>query len=95
MTMLFEPKDVFRKMEFDKVLELLEKEALTEMSAQEIRELSPQIRFDDIDTRLREVREFKLALEKNERFPIDVYADVRPDLRMLDIIGYTLQAESF
>jgi DNA mismatch repair protein MutS2 len=94
-SMHFEPKDVFRKLEFDKILDLLEKEALTPMAAGELRDLEPSIRFDEIDLRLREVREFKLALEKNDRFPLEAFADVRSDLRMLEIEGYTLQAESF
>jgi hypothetical protein len=34
--MIFEPKDVFRKLEFDKVLDLLEKESLTPMAAEEL-----------------------------------------------------------
>jgi DNA mismatch repair protein MutS2 len=93
--MHFEPKDVYRKLEFDKVLDLLEKEALTPMAAEELRNLEPSIRFDEIDLQLREVREYKMALEKNDRFPLESFNDVRADLRMLEIEGYTLQIESF
>lgn len=94
-TMHFEPKDVYRKLEFDKVIDLLEKEAHTVMAAEELRNLGPSIRFDEIDLQLREVREYKMALEKNDRFPLETFYDVRPDLRMLEIEGYTLQMESF
>ncbi len=93
--MLFEPKDVFRKLEFDKVLDLLEKEALTPMAGEVLRHISPLTDFKTIDLGLREVREFKLALEKNDRFPIEAFPDITPDLKLLDIEGYTLQAESF
>jgi DNA mismatch repair protein MutS2 len=93
--MNFEPKDVAHKLEFDKVLGLLEKEAFTPMAATVLRETSPLGDFKAIDQSLREVREFKLALEKNDRFPIEAFPDIRPDLKMLDIDGYTLQAESF
>jgi DNA mismatch repair protein MutS2 len=93
--MNFEPKDVYHKLEFDKIIDLLGKEALTPMAAEEIRQLAPSIRFDETDLRLREVRDYKLALEKNDRFPLAVFADIRPNLRMLEIDGYTLQAESF
>lgn len=91
----FEPKDVFRKLEFDKVLDLLEKEALTPMAAEELRAIAPSTDFKAIDLQLREVREFKLALENNDRFPLAAFPDIRPALKMLDIEGYTLQAESF
>lgn len=93
--MVFEPKDVFQKLEFDKVRELLEKEAFTPLAAGVLREIQPSIQFAEIDRQLREVREFKLALEKNDRFPLAAYQDIRPDLKLLDIPGYTLQAESF
>ena len=93
--LMFEPRDVFRKLEFDKVLELLEKEAMTPMAVEMLQALTPSTVFNQIDTWLRETREYKLALEKNDRFPLEMYADIRPDLRMLAIAGYTLQASGF
>lgn len=95
MNMIFEPKDVVRKLEFDKVLELLVKEALTPLAAERIQAIAPSTDFNKIDLELRETRDFKLALEKNDRFPLQSFADIRPDLRMLEIDGYTLQTESF
>ncbi len=93
--MHFEPRDVFRKLEFDKVLELLVKEALTPMGAEILAEITPDTSFTRIDLSLREVRDWKLALEKNDRIPFAAFHDVRDDLRMLEIEGYTLQSESF
>jgi DNA mismatch repair protein MutS2 len=93
--MIFEPHDVFKKLEFDKVLDLLEKEAMTPMAAERIRSLAPSTSFPEIDTWLREVREFKLTLEKNDRFPLETYSNILPDLRLLAIAEYTLPAEAF
>lgn len=93
--MNFEPKDVSRKLEFDKILDLLEKEALTHMAAEVLRETAPMTEFDRIDLSLREIREYKLILEKNDRFPLESFPDIRADLKMLEKEGYTLQAESF
>lgn len=93
--MNFEPKDVFRKLEFDKILDLLEKEALTAMAAEELAGISPLTDFKSIDLMLRETREFKLILEKNDRFPVESFPDIRADLKMLEKEGYTLQTESF
>ncbi|MBK9337053.1 MAG: Smr/MutS family protein [Lewinellaceae bacterium] len=93
--MIFEPRDVFNKLEFDKVLDLLEKEAMTPMAAERLRALTPSTSFGQIDTWLRETREFKLTLEKNDRFPLETYSDIRPDLRMLAIAEYTLPVEAF
>jgi len=93
--MIFEPKDVFRKLEFDKVLDLLEKEALTPMAAETLRAIEPLTDFLKIEQSLRETREFKLMLENRDRFPLETFPDIQPDLKMLDIDGFTLQAEAF
>jgi DNA mismatch repair protein MutS2 len=93
--MRFEPKDVVVKLEYDKVVDLLEKETLTDMAAEMARNLMPSADFNAIDVSLRETRDFKLALEKNDRFPLQAFPDVKPELKMLEIDGYTLQMESF
>lgn len=93
--MHFEPRDVFLKLEFDKVVELLKREALTPMAEGHLAGITPSTDFDGIDRALKEVREFKLALEKNDRFPLTVFHDLSPDLKMLEIAGYTLQVETF
>lgn len=93
--MIFEPKDVVRKIEFDKVIDLLEKEALTPLAVERLRALTPCTDFHKIDLELRETRDFKLVLEKNDRFPLQAFPDISQDLKMLEIEGYTLSPESF
>ena len=93
--MIFEPRDVFQKLEFDKVIELLEKEAVTPLAGAQLRALMPSTSFSEIDTWLREAKEFKLTLEKNDTFPLETYSDLKPDLKMLEIEDYTLSAETF
>ena len=93
--MHFEPRDVFRKLEFDKVVDLLEKEALTPMAAELLRDITPGTDFSEIDQALREVRDWKLALEKNDRIPLNSFNDIREDLKMMQVDGFTLGAESF
>ena len=93
--MNLEPRDLFRNLEFDKVLELLESEAMTPMAAKWFQELQPSTAFEQVDRWLREAKEFKLTLEKNDRLPLEMYADIRPDLRLLSKTDYTLGAESF
>jgi DNA mismatch repair protein MutS2 len=94
-TMFFEPRDVLRKLEFDKVIDLLEKEALTPMAAAILRQTAPLQQVDVIDQSLREARDYKLALEKNDRIPLAAFSDISEDLRRLAVEGYTLQSESF
>ncbi|MEZ4917739.1 MAG: hypothetical protein R2792_01440 [Saprospiraceae bacterium] len=49
----FEPRDVLRKLEFDKVIELLTREALTPMAVERIAQLSPSQNFQQVDRELR------------------------------------------
>lgn len=93
--MNFEPKDVYQKLEFDKVVELLRRECLTEMAVEQVENLQQSTDFQWIDKALRETAEFKLTLEKNDRFPIASFSDIEPAMKMLDIDGYTLDAGAF
>lgn len=94
-SMRFEPRDVLQKLEFDRITDLLEKRTLTPMGAEQARLIGPMLDFERIDAALREVRDYKLLLEKNERLPLETFSDLRPDLRLLAIPDYTLPLEAF
>jgi DNA mismatch repair protein MutS2 len=87
------PKDLFEKLEFDKVLELLQGECLGELGQQAARALQPLDRLSSIDRRLEETSEFKRTIERDERFPIVAYYDISEELRMLEVEGYVLPEE--
>jgi DNA mismatch repair protein MutS2 len=89
------PQDFFEKLEFDKVLELVARECLTEMAQAQVAELRPMTDFDVIDTALRQVKEMKLGMEKSDRFPLVRFSDYRPDIAYLPKEGYTLAVETF
>ncbi len=91
----FEPRDVLHKLEFDRIIEALEKHTLTPMGVEAVRHIVPMLDFERTDTALREVREYKLLLEKNERLPLETFSDLRPSLRLLMVPDYTLSLESF
>lgn len=91
--MLLLPRDLFEKLEFDKVLELLEKECLGELGQEAVRAITPITRLGSIEKRLEEASEFKRTYEQNERFPIAVYHDISEELNMLEVEGYVLPEE--
>ena len=93
--MIFEPKDVFQRLEFDKVLELLEKECLTPMAVAMAQELSPSTDHTQIVLQLKETKEMKTILDKAERFPVNNFDDITSDFGRFEIPGYTLDADSF
>jgi DNA mismatch repair protein MutS2 len=94
-SMRFEPREVPLRLEFDRILALVEKHTLTPMGAERVRLIVPMLDFERIDTALREAREYKLLLEKNERLPLEIFSDLRPTLRLLAVPDYTLPLEGF
>ncbi len=93
--MLLEPKDLTERLEYDKVLILLEKECLGEPGKEAVRVLPFSTDAKDIERQLKEVWEYKLSIEKNDHFPIATYEDFTEDLKMLDIEDYVLAEESW
>ena len=91
--MRLEPKDLYEKLEFDKVIELVAAECLGELGAAEAYKIRPTDNVAWIDRNLKEVNELRLIIGKNEKFPIQTYFNIIDELRMLDIDGYTLDVE--
>jgi DNA mismatch repair protein MutS2 len=91
--MNIEPKDLLERLEFDKILQLLENECVGELGKQEVRQLFPATEASSIEGWLQETIEMKNALETNDRLPIATYDDIAPDLRMLEVIDYVLPVD--
>ncbi|MEL6925932.1 MAG: endonuclease MutS2, partial [Bacteroidota bacterium] len=91
--MIKEPRDLFEKLEFDKIILLLEKECLGEQGKEAIRTMPLHTDAVLLEQLLTEVSEFKLSLEEKDYFPISVYEDISEDLRMLAVEGYVLPVE--
>lgn len=91
--MQLEPRDLYEKLEFDKIIDLTAKECLGELGMERIYNMLPSIEMELIDRQLKEVHELKIAFQKNDKFPIQQYANVYEELKMLDIEGYVLQVD--
>ncbi len=91
--MLLAPKDLYEKLEFDKIIELAARECMGELGYNELMAMKPSSDIALIDKGLREVREFKMSIHKNDRFPVYNYIEISDDLKMLDIEGYVLVVE--
>ena len=64
--MNLQPKDLYEKLEFDKILALLERDCSGERGRQYFENLQPSTDLKTIERQLKEVKELKLCLEKNE-----------------------------
>jgi len=88
--MQFEPKDLFEKLEFDKIIDLTVNECMGEMGMEAVRAIRPSFKLSQIQQALAEVMEMRLSIEENDRFPGAVYQEINEELKMLDIVGYVL-----
>ncbi|MEM6963258.1 MAG: Smr/MutS family protein [Bacteroidota bacterium] len=91
--MQLEPKDLYEKVEFDKVIELLQKECLGELGKVAIQNLPIHTNSDKIRLLLLEVSEYKLSIEENDHFPMTAYEDLEEDLKHLAVEGSVLTTE--
>lgn len=91
--MLLEPGDIYEKLEFDKIIDLLEESCYGQRGKEAIRSLKPSEDLAEIDRWLAEVDEFRRTLERRDIFPIGAYEEVAEELRMLEIEGFVLPEE--
>lgn len=93
--MQFEPKDLFERLEFDKIIDLLQSLCLGELGRQEASAILPETQLASIERKLEEAREFRMTFDRFDPFPITAYFDIEPDLRLLSIEDYVLSEEAF
>lgn len=92
--MQLEPKDIYEKLEFDKVLQLVENNCLGELGKQKAQQLKLAKEVKKVRRRLKRVYEYKLTIENDDRFPVRTYEDVSEDLRNLRVEGFVLAEEA-
>ena len=83
--MQLEPKDLYEKLEFDKVIELLQKECLGELGKFAVQRLPVMTVRKEIHQQLLEVSEYKLSIDDNKHFPLTSYSGLSDDLKHLSI----------
>jgi len=88
------PQDLFQKLEFDKILQLLSKHCYGALGKAAVLELAPRTEVQWIRIRLNEVAEYVLALEEGEKAPLATYSDLAEELRYLEVPDYVLSVEA-
>ncbi len=91
--MLLAPEDIYEKLEFDKLLEILSGHCLGEPAVEKALKLPVHHQKMIIDQLLVEVTEFKTAFEQKHRFPLSNYVDLQEEFRFLEIEGFVLAIE--
>lgn len=80
------PNEIFAKLEFDKVLSLLEENCLSPLGRAHVNNIQFYTEADDINVFLHETREFLLLLENpNKEFPQSNYLDLKDELKLIGL----------
>ena len=93
--MQLEPKDLYEKLEFDKILALLVKECYGELGKQEVKKLPLMNKVTAIERCLNETWEYKITIEQSDRFPLSTYEDLADDLKYLHVEDYVLPEDAW
>ncbi len=88
------PNDIYQKLEFDKIIQLVEQYCLGELGIEYFRKLTPSTQLEVIKTQLQEVYEYTQTSENKHNFPMSAYGSIKPELKMLAIENYVLSAGS-
>ena len=89
-----EQSELFEKLEFDKILELLKGECMGDVGRVYFDNIPLETKGFLIERKLLEVEEFKTALENKDRIPAERYEDIHQDLRMLEVEDAVLPLEA-
>ncbi|MAT54166.1 MAG: endonuclease MutS2 [Saprospirales bacterium] len=89
------PKDLYEKLEFDKVLRLVEEECLGEPGREVVRNLPLLTDATAIGRELEEVDECRRGFQSNNALPLAAYENLSEDLRLLEILDYVLPDEAW
>lgn len=92
-TMILEPKDLFEKLEFDKVRELLYKECVGPIGQEQVQALAILTDHGTILRKLKRVHEMVHSVDEKDNFPMSAYPEISEEVRMLQIEGYVLPVE--
>jgi DNA mismatch repair protein MutS2 len=93
MNMQLEPGDIYEKLEFDKVITLLERACYGEQGRQHIKAIQPLDDLANIDRLLAETDQYRNSLERRDSLALGPYEEVAQELRMLEIEGFVLPEE--
>ncbi len=88
------PKDIFTKLEFDELLNILQSKCLSPLGKEKVAAIPMSTDVKTIRRELLRVREFKAMLTGElSDFPESNYLDLREELKLMEVQGYALDAE--
>ncbi len=92
--MFLYPKDIKEKLEFNKVIEYIKIECLSELGKSYFDNIEVLTDLARIDRLLDETDEFKKSTERGEHIPLSRFESITDDVKLLRKEGYVLDIES-
>ncbi|MEM6725412.1 MAG: endonuclease MutS2, partial [Bacteroidota bacterium] len=87
------PEDLYQKLEFDKILEIVQSYCQGPIGRRMIQTMEPHTQKFILDRMLLEVVEMTLSINEQHHFPLSTYPDISEELRMLEIPGFVLSEQ--
>lgn len=92
--MILYPDDIKKKVEFDRVIEAIMSECLSDMGKEYFENIEITNNYAKIQRLLNEVDEYKKAIERAEIYPLHSFESISEDVKYLRKEGYVLDIES-
>lgn len=85
------PKEIYEKLEFDKILNLVEEACQSPLGLERVKNIKYLTKHDEVEKQLRQVYEFTLLLnDSTKQFPSNHYLALEKELHLLEIEGSVL-----
>jgi len=92
--MLLYPKDIKEKLEFNKIIDFISKECLSEMGRAYFSQIEILTDLTRIERLINETDEYKKAIERGESLPISQFDSITNDVALVRKEGYVLDIDS-
>ncbi len=92
--MFLYPKDIKEKLEFNKIIDQIKQECLSEMAKDYFDQIEILIDLQRIEQLINETDEFKKAIERGEHLPISPFVSITADVQLVRKEGYVLEIDS-
>ena len=92
--MFLYPKDIKEKLEFNKIIESIKQECLSEMAREYFDQIEILTDLHRLEQLINETDEYKKAIERGEFLPVSPFVSITEDVQLVRKEGYVLEIDS-
>ncbi|MCB0538440.1 MAG: hypothetical protein KDE33_13040, partial [Bacteroidetes bacterium] len=87
------PKDTFETLEFDKIIQILEDNCLSNLGIKILHQNNFSTDIDELNFKLKQVFEMKSIIQNGQKFPQQNYFDLSDELKALSITNNIIEGK--